>query len=354
MGTNSIDNASNTTLTATENFEIEVDSQVQDEPGNTYSCDWSKWWGYYTTIPELQAVINKKAIWSVGKGFKADEKTAKILGKIKGNGKDTFNSIIYNLICQYTIGGDGYAEIIRNKRGELINIKPLSPGTMEIESGRNGMIKGYNQILYDGKTISFKPEEIFHLSWNRIGDECHGRSTIEKIERIILMRNEAMEDMKIVFHRYVSPLCVWELDTDNSTEIASFKTKITTTYKDKEVLVIPKDSAKLERYGIPQYSTLDPLPWIHTLNQYFIMAEGVPEVILGYGRDTTEASSKILYLAFQQVIEQNQLFLEEQIKAQLGLDVEFEFPESLGSDLTGDNSKDGNNAFSKEDSGVKL
>ena len=59
------------------------------------------------------------------------------------------------------------------------------------------------------------------------------------------------------------------------------------------------------------------------------MAEGVPEVILGHGEETTEATSKILYLAFQQMIEYNQLFLEEQLKLQLGLDIEFNFPASI-------------------------
>jgi len=76
------------------------------------------------------------------------------------------------------------------------------------------------------------------------------------------------------------------------------------------------------------------------LQKFFIMAEGVPEVVLGQGEDTTEATSKILYLAFQQMVEWNQLFLEREIKNQLGLEVDFKFPASIEPDLLEDNRKD--------------
>ena len=107
-------------------------------------------------------------------------------------------------------------------------------------------------------------------------------------------------------------------------------------------MIVPKDTVdSIERVSIPQYSTLDPLPWLKMLQEYFLIAEGVPEVILGYGRDATEASAKILYLAFQQMIEFNQDFLHEQIKAQLKIDVKFKFPASLAPDIQNDQKKDG-------------
>jgi hypothetical protein len=162
-----------------------------------------------------------------------------------------------------------------------------------------------------------------------LGDEPHGISTVEKLEDIIKMRNEAMSDLKTVFHRYVKPLIIVQADTDNAMEIAALKAKLDQAVKLGENMIIPKDTVTMERMSIPQYSTLDPLPWINTLNQYFIMAEGVPQVILGHGGGATEAEAKVIYLAWQQVVEFNQLFLEEQIKAQLKMDVEFNFPASL-------------------------
>ena len=171
---------------------------------------------------------------------------------------------------------------------------------------------------------------MFHLPWNRLAEAIHGIGTIEKVERVILMNQEAMEDMKTVFHRYFKPLWVFSVDTDDTAEIAAFKADVRKTMEKSENLIVPKNTVdSIERVSIPQFSTLDPLPWVRFLQDQFIMAEGVPEVILGHGTETTEATSKILYLAFQQMIEWNQLFLEQQIKAQLGLDIKYNFPASI-------------------------
>lgn len=341
---NSIDQTTETATT----FRRAVSTAEQDSPGTSYCPDWSKWFGYYKVIPELQAVINKKAIWTLGKGYEADEKTKKLLDRIRGCGKDTINDIFYNCVLQYTIAGDSFCEIVKNKRGELRNLKPINPGSITIKSNEKGIIEGYEQTILPAtrgqasKVISFSPDEIFHLPWNRLGDECHGRSTIEKLVDVIESTNEAMKDLRIVFHRYVKPLIVSSVDTDDATEIANFKAKLDKAVENMENLVIPKDAVEMERVSIPQYSTLDPLPWIQLLQHYFIIAEGVPEVILGYGRDTTEASSKILYLAFQQNIEHNQRFIEQQIKAQLGLEIELNFPADISPELQGDIKKERN------------
>jgi len=351
MGTNTLNSVTNTDFTNISGFDYSVNPQ--DTDGTTglneteYQCNWSKWHGYYRQIPELQAVIDAKARWTIGKGFKTDEKTKKILDKIKGFGKDSFNTILHNAIRTFTICGDSYAEIVRDQAGRLINIKPLNPGSIKIIVDEWGIIKRYEQVsqIPNSKhNIKFMPKEIFHLSWNRIADEIHGISTIEKVENIILMRNEAMTDLKTVFHRYVKPIQIIPVDTDNTTEISTFKTKYENAYKNTETIIIPKDTVdikNIKHISLPEFSSLDPLPWIETLKTYFIAAEGVPEVILGNAKGTTEASSKILYLAFQQMIEHNQLYLEEQIKLQLGLDLELEFPAAIDQDLKSDEQKDG-------------
>lgn len=328
-----------TTSQTTTDFRRVIDPSEQDFPGTRYYPDWAKWFGYYKTVPELQAVIDKKAIWTIGRGFQAEGKVKERLGRIRGIGIDTFDSIMLNMIRQYTICGDAFAEIVRNSRKEIINLKPLNPGTVVIISNDRGMISGYEQVTKSGKKVKkirFKPDNIFHLAWNRLGDEPHGKSTIEKLVDIIDSKNEAMKDLRIIFHRYVKPLIISMADTDDETELASLKTKLDNAVKNMENLVVPKGSMEMERVSIPQYSTLDPLPWLQLLQRYFITSEGVPEVILGHGSDTTEASSKILYLAFQQNIEYNQLFLEQQCKSQLKMEIEFNFPADIAPEMEQD------------------
>jgi hypothetical protein len=353
-------------------FRRTVPTEVQSTPGVRHYPNWSKWFGYYKNIPDVQAVVNKLAAWTVGRGYEVPEKsflekftrkpsrTKEILERISGCGVDTFNTILKNQLRAAFICGDSFAEIVRNKRQEFINLKPINPGSIVIKSNARGVIIGYEQIvipygeggLHQPKTIKFPPGRIFHLSWNRLGDEPHGRSIMEPLEDVIDSKNEAMKDMRIVFHRYVKPLVVSEVDTDDETEIKAFREKLDRAVRYMENMVIPMGTARMDRISIPQYSTLDPLPWLKLLQIYFITAAGVPEIILGHGGSTTEASAKILYLSFQQTVEDIQLWVEEQCRKQLKIEIELNFPENIGPELAMDIQKERNmNNFSETGGG---
>lgn len=310
----------------------------------SYVCSkWNEWFGYYKNIPELNMAIDAIATWTVGKGYKADIPTMTRLNYMMGWGKDTFNTILENMIRTYHICGDAFCEIITDDEGRIINLKPLDPSSIKIVANDKGMIIRYEQInkLKKSENKKFGIQAIFHLARNRVADEIHGTGIVDKLQNIILMRNEAMKDLKTVFHRYVKPINVFHLDTDDTGEVAAFKAKADSAVDKGENLFIPKGAVELDRVSIPQFSTLNPLPWIEALNQYFWQSAGVPDIIVGSSRNLTEASSKIAYLAFQQRVEEEQLFLEEQIKEQLGYEIELEFPASLENELLSDKAKDG-------------
>jgi len=317
---------------------------------------WSSYLGYYKTIPELQAAIDAKATWTVGRGFKANPLTELKLMSIKGNGKDTFNSILENAIRTYHIGGDAFLEIIRDEDGELMNLKPLDPSTIKIVANQEGRIIRYEQMskIMGKSSIKFKPYEIMHLSRKRVADEIHGVSLISAVENIILMRNEAMADMKQLMHRHVKPRIVFKLDTDDTTQIANFKAKADLATEKGENLFIPKGAVEHELLSVPTNATLNPLPWITQLNNYFFQATGVPQIVVGGSQEFTEATSKIAYLSFEQVIEGEQLYIQEQTLAQLNLEIELEFPASLENDvLTGQGKSEKMQAATPEDTNVQ-
>ena len=319
---------------------VETDAAGDQQETEWINSNWSQYLGYYKKIPELSAAIDAKARWAVGKGFKSNEITEMLLMSIKGFGKDTFNSILENAIRTYHIGGDAFIEVIRDKEGILINLKPLDPGTIKIVANRQGLIKRYEQV---GKVKlpnkKFKPEEIVHLSRNRTADEIHGISLIPAVEEIILMRNEAMADYKTLLHRNIYPIHEWELDTDDPNKIAQFKSTADAAVSKSENIFIPKGAVVHTLVSVPTNSTLNPLPWISVLNQYFFQATGVPQIIVGGSQEMTEATAKIAYLAFEQTIEEEQLYIEEQILSQLNLEIELEFPASLENEMLSDRAK---------------
>lgn len=299
--------------------------------------NWSQYLGYYKEIPELAAAIDAKATWTVGKGFKADPETTFLLDNIKGFGKDTFNTILENAIRTYHIGGDAFLEIIRSPQTNfMVNLKPLDPGSIKIITNKAGIIIRYEQThkTDSKKTInSWKPEEIFHLARNRVADEIHGESLIRAVEKIILMRNEAMDDMQKLMHRHVQPVIKYQLDTDDATKIAEFKVTADKANELGENLFIPMGAVEADIMSVAANSTLNPIPWIDRLNSYFWQVAGVPQIVVGGSQELTEATAKILYLAFEQTIEEEQLYIEEQCGLQLGLTIELDFPATLQNEL---------------------
>lgn len=321
-----------------------VTTKTTDGASGSKEYEWintraAQYLGYYKTIPELKIAIDTKSTWTVGKGFKSNPLTTLALSTIWGMGNDTFNSIMENMIRCYNIYGDAFAEIIRDKDGKLVNLKVLDPSTIKIVANDKGLIIRYEQMSKTSPkegVATFKPEEIFHLARNRIADEVHGISLIDACEWIILARNEAMADYKKLLHRNIYPVRIWKLDTDIESKVLAFKAKVAQSKYNGEDIFIPKGSVEQELASVPDGTTIDPKSWIQVLNQYFYQAVGVPQIIIGGSQELTQTAAQIAYLAFEQVIEEEQLYIEEQILRQLNLEVNFEFPASLQNNMISD------------------
>ena len=67
----------------------------------------------------------------------------------------------------------------------------------------------------------------------------------------------------------------------------------------------------------------------------------MPEIVMGWGEQTTEASANIIYLSYQQEIEDMQLYNQEMILIQLNITINLEFPASIETSLQRDQKKDG-------------
>ncbi len=319
---------------------------ASEQKKNTWTdTEFPSKFGYYTDekTPEITAVIDAKATWTVGKGFTADEITTMLLDTIKGNGFDTFNTILENAMRTMLIGGNFYAEIIRDDEDNLINLKPLDPAVMRHEFNEQGMFTGFTQLSKRaGKgEKTFKPEQIFYLARNRVADEMHGRGIIEKLKLVLDMKNEAMADARQVHHWHGKPRWKFKLKTDDPTEIAAYKRKMDAATGTGENIYEPYDVSESELIAIPSNATINFLPWIKYLDNQFYEMAGVPKIILGGSGEFTEASAKIAYLAFQQGVEEEQLYIEEQVLSQLNLVINLEFPASLENELLSDKAKDG-------------
>lgn len=341
-----------------------VASEVTDGAGEEqetryHNTHWSEDYGYYKNIPEFKVAVDTKATWTMGAGYEVDDgPTELILTSITGNGKDNFNSILKNMIKVKTITGDSFAEIILNDNGLIINLKPLDPSSMVIVQDNKGRIKRYEQVTKVGEKTyinKFKPEEIFHLSHERMADEIKGTRIIDSLKSLILARNEAIADWKTVLHRNVRPMRIWYLDTDDEAQIASFKAKTDSAYGNTENIYVPKGTVESEIASVAPNQTLSPLAWVAQLGDMFFQAVNVPQIIIGNAKEFTDASGKIVYLAYEQSVKAEQLYIEEQVLGQLNLEIALTFPASLQNELISSREADpGMQASQPNDTNVEM
>jgi hypothetical protein len=338
--------ASNLT-TVVEDYEVDnmstfgATGEKETEWQNT---DFSKWFGYFNTVPDLKTALIMKTQWTVGKGYTADPETSVILDHISGYGKDTFDDVLFNLDVMKRVAGDSFAEIIRDPDTKtLLNLKPLDPGSIKIIVDKYGIIKRYEQTSKTPgqKIVKWKPEEIFHLSNNRFADQIHGISDIAALEENIKASMEHFIDLKKINHRQSRPMIMFKVGTDDPGKISTFISKMDNAVNKGENIYIPDDANSVSYEVIQVNVSNSVMLWGDTLRNSFFRAIGLPQIVPGAGGQSTESESKVIYLAFEQLVEKDQRYLELQIWNQLRLKINLYPPATLQTDLQRDTSKDG-------------
>ncbi len=127
----------------------DVDRATGEAETTWQSTNWTTYNAYYKEHLSIKSVINRVGMWSIGTGYTAEKKVKKILDKINGWGKDTFDEILDNQIRIKHVNGDSYAEIVRDN-GKLVNLKPLNPGTIKHHVNAQGILTKYSQINTNG------------------------------------------------------------------------------------------------------------------------------------------------------------------------------------------------------------
>ena len=336
---NKIENSTYTQL-RTKVDDYSVDREVIDEAQQkeTYwnNPNWSEYLGYFKNIPEFKEAIKALARWTIGKGFVTDKNTEVLLENITGWGEDSFQSILQNMIIVKKVNGDAFAEIIKDNKGELKNLKPLNPSNVKIIVDKKGVIERYDVKQGDGNFKKFQPIQIFHLCNDRIANEIHGTSAVEAVKWVIDARNEAMADWRRISHR--STIRILYVDADNTSRLNTLRTQYAEAIKYGEVLILPakKGEAELADFSTPPIQPF--IEWIRYLEGFFYQALGVPKAIANTA-DFTEAASKVGYMTFEPVYTEEQTLLEQDIWNQLNIKIKFNRPPSLHGVLAEDEKK---------------
>lgn len=315
-------------------------------------------WGAMMDVAEYQNSIFMMGKWNTGKGWTADPRTKVILDHVTGWGKDSFADVIYNADVSSIAFGDSYTQIIReddeDPLSKIVNLKPMNSGRMRHVVGPDGRLKKFQQMGPGPKDVfkEFKPHQIFHLSYNRLGDQIHGTSIYRALKKIIKADEKSFEIMEKVMKHQAVPFILWHLKTDDEPKLQNFADKVRKIKEKYEDLFIPDD----ENIATHEVVEISPsqiiMQWRDELRNKFYRAIGLPQIIPGASGQSSATDERVVYLAFEQLVTQRQLYLKEQIRKQLFLNVAFNPPTTMADLIGKDEAKDAGGNFNVQPSEV--
>lgn len=331
------------TTSSVESATMESPSSVQETKYTNPEAD--KQFSAFWNVEEYQNVVFMKAIWTSGKGWTAEEPTKSILERISGNGKDTISEIILNLDIMSMVHGDAFAHITRGENADktLINLKVLNPATMAVIYNDEGIILRYEQMnRNDPKKVfkTFQPNEIFHLQHLRIGDQIHGTSLYQRVKKIIEADEKSFKILDKVMRHQAAPFIIWNLKTDDEGKINVFANKIRSVREKYEDLFVVNDESIATHEVVEISANNIILQWRDELRNKFYRAVGLPQIVPGGGGASTDSDARVIYLAFEQLVKQRQLFIEEQFWKQLGIKIKLTPPTTMMELIGNDENKD--------------
>jgi hypothetical protein len=306
--------------------QISLDATTPNqEESYWYFSNAPKHYGYYLTIPEIFNAANALATWAFGAGWTAKDPMTKVrLENVRGMGKDTFSTIMWNHEVVKLVCGDAFAECKREE-DILINIIPISPERVRIVFDKDGMIKRYD--VWNGKEWKkVDKENMLHSSNKRIGDQLHGTSQIEAAKFIIDARNEALSDERIIKHRDKA-LGIAYYQTDKEGKISYANSQIEKGVANGEMIGLPENTVKIEPY--PSRSSEDRTGWISYLENFFYQVFGVPRSI-ATSDGTSEVGGKMGNVNFEPTYAKERFDMENDLWTQQQIVVKFEKQMQLG------------------------
>ena len=347
------------TTTTTTKADYSAGSLSPDSPTNADENYWdnpnfTKWFAHYIKHAKIKKAIDNFSDWVLGLGYTTDSRTKVILDHIQGNGKESFDGMMWNAIAMKKVNGESYTHIIRDSKdkefGTIINMRSLSPNHMRVVYNGKGRVKKYRHYTSaekNGEFVEYEPHEILHMINDKVADEMHGRSVIEAVEWNV----DAQEEAKRVHRKLVwraGVVRVIEVDTSNPTELSTLKAQYKIAEEKGDVLLLPKDKARAIDWK-PNLDHAGIINWLNYLDNEFYISIGFPRDLSGASTNATEAGMKMSYITYMPLYEKEVTELESDLWNQCGIKISFNRQQSLlGQEQTNEAKNTGQTNLTRE------
>jgi len=292
------------------------------------NSNWKDQWGVFHASPDFKVAETLKAVWIFGQGIQTDPLTNVEFERIKGYGKQNIRDIFFSMDITSRVTGDAYAEIVKDDKGNWLNLVEKPGSNVWIITDLKGMLKRY-EVRIGEKITKIDPENMFHVSHMQLAGECHGTADTDALLSTILADFENFENLRKIMRHQAFPFIMWLLKTDNPTKIADFKQKLAECRKWKEDLVIPDDDDAIKFQEVQTNPNALVGVYQDIVRNRLFRTVMMPQIVPGAGGMSTMSESKVIAKLHEQIIAHEQKTWEERIYKQLFRQVTFNAPVSI-------------------------
>ena len=236
-----------------------------------------------------------------------------------------FDTWLYNALVCALWAGNSYTEIVyeqqQERRGpgrpshpegwKIHELRLLPPDELRPIRNSFGEVMGYVQYPFKGSytwlsskdakafvkhgAVIFEPHEIVHMKVNPNPGEAYGMSLAESVKDIMAIIIGMREDIGEIVKNYASPTVLYRVGTDLIPASAATVDEFQGNLQSQMQV-----SSNIVTSTAVQADVIDTAKAVMNMEGYFTMmmgvffgAFGLPEIMLGQGNETTEATAKM-------------------------------------------------------------
>jgi len=281
------------------------------------------YWDYYTGEGTLWAAINSVAYSTVMVGYDIvsnDDEAKKIVERWCRKvdlQQHLLDNVTYSLVF-----GDGFMEIIGNKKGEPSSLKPVDPKTMEIEFDKFGIVQNYRQSLglrEKDKVPKLDRERICHIKLFSQPDKPYGISLLKANMDAINDKVRVDQALTAAILRHGTSKLVFSVGSEKDGQIPDSNVlaaieKEVEDIDEKNELIVPWN---VNVYPIDEKGIQGVEDYYGFNRSQVIVGMLCPEEVLGLGATATNATSKTKAILFERMIRSFQNRISRTVEEQL-------------------------------------
>ena len=248
----------------------------------------------YKSVPFLNRAINLKAMHTISPWFVfGDDKQDELFSNwTKAN---NYKQKLYSILITKCIFGYAFAEIIKNRKGDIADISLIDPKSIMVKINQDGEITDYGQALPNETepSITFKPEEIILFNGTTLAGDLFGIGDVEPIYSTLETWLNTQDGIANYMYRHGFPKYHVSIKGENVSDdvLTDVRNEFQTMSNKNEF--ITRGEIEIKSIDTSE-SRVDVVGYQNMGIDLLCSSLGIPKLLMGLGADVNRATGSLM------------------------------------------------------------